>query len=72
VGHVVHSSASEARTSMHYFSCSCGHDADSIKSVLGHVTSNLCFYIWWDSIKSVTLCIPVRPRREMSTNSFSC
>jgi hypothetical protein len=33
---------------MHYFSCSCGHGADCIKSALGHVTSNLCFYIWWD------------------------
>jgi hypothetical protein len=28
---------------MHYFSCSAGLDAVSIKSAPGHVTPNLCF-----------------------------
>jgi hypothetical protein len=45
VGHVVDSVASMCKTSTHYFSCSGGTDLDSTKSVLGHVTPNLCFYI---------------------------
>jgi hypothetical protein len=34
--------------SMHYFSCSGGTRTYSTKSVSGHVTANLCFYIRWD------------------------
>jgi hypothetical protein len=33
---------------MHYFSCSGRPGAVSIKSMMGHVTLNLCFYIRWD------------------------
>jgi hypothetical protein len=33
---------------MPYFSFSGGTGADSTKSVLAHVTSNLCFCIQWD------------------------
>jgi hypothetical protein len=36
------------QTSTHYFSCSGGSEAVSLKGVLGHVTPNLCFCIWWD------------------------
>jgi hypothetical protein len=46
--HVVDSVASRCKTSTHYFSCSGGTDLDSTKSVLGHVTPNLCFCIRWD------------------------
>jgi hypothetical protein len=31
------------KTSTHYFPCSGGTGLDSIKSVSGHVTPNLCF-----------------------------
>jgi hypothetical protein len=36
-GHVGH------KTVMHYFSCSIGSRTDSIKSMSGHITTNLCF-----------------------------
>jgi hypothetical protein len=35
------------KTLTHYFSCSGGTGTDSTKSVLGHVTPNMCFCIWW-------------------------
>jgi hypothetical protein len=44
-GHVVHSGVSMCKTVTHYFSCSGGPGAVSIKSVLRHVTPNLCFCI---------------------------
>jgi hypothetical protein len=47
-GNVVHSSASGARNVDALFSCSGGTGTDSIKIVLGHVTSNFCFCILWD------------------------
>jgi hypothetical protein len=48
VGQVEHSVRPACETSMHYFSCSGGPNAVSIKSVPGHVMSNLCFCILWD------------------------
>jgi hypothetical protein len=48
VGTIVHSGASGHKTSKHFFSCSSGTAMDSTKSVLGHVTPNLCFCIRWD------------------------
>jgi hypothetical protein len=48
VGHVVYSGASGHKMSMHYFTCSGGLDAVSIRSVPRHVTPNLCFCILWD------------------------
>jgi hypothetical protein len=39
-GHIVHPVHD---TSTHYFSCSGGPNAVSIKSALGHITLNLCF-----------------------------
>jgi hypothetical protein len=48
VGLIVHSHASGRETSTHYFSCSCGTVADSIKSTLEHVPPNLCFCLLWD------------------------
>jgi hypothetical protein len=56
-------------TSMHYFSCSAGPGAVSIKSVSGHITSNFCLSIRWDL--RVTLLIPVHPGSETSTRYFS-
>jgi hypothetical protein len=47
-GHVVHSDESGHEMSTHYFSCSGGLGAVSIKSVSGHIIPNLCFYFWWD------------------------
>jgi hypothetical protein len=32
----------------HYISFSGGPSAVSIKSAVGHVMLNMCFYIWWD------------------------
>jgi hypothetical protein len=54
----------------HYSSCSGGTGTDSTKSVIGHVTSNLCFCIWCNL--QITWCIPVHPRRETSMHYFSC
>jgi hypothetical protein len=42
---------------------------DPIKSVMGHVTSNLCFCIWWDM--HVTSCVLVCLGCETSTHDFS-
>jgi hypothetical protein len=58
------------KMSTHYFSCSSGTGTGSTKSLLGHVTPNLCFCIRWD--QRVTWCILVRSRRETSTYYFSC
>jgi hypothetical protein len=44
------------------FSCSSGPDAVFIKSALGQVMPNLCFYIRWDL--RVTEGIPVQPVHE--------
>jgi hypothetical protein len=57
-------------TSMHYFSCSGGTGRDLTKSASGHITSNLCSCIHWDT--QVTYCISVHPGRETSTHYFSC
>jgi hypothetical protein len=57
-------------TTTHYFSCLGGPGADSTKIVSGHVTLNLCFYIWWDLW--VMLCILVCTGHEASTHYFSC
>jgi hypothetical protein len=57
-------------TSMHYFSCFGGTGMDSIKTVKGHITSNLYFSIWWDL--RFMLCILVQPGHETLTNNFSC
>jgi hypothetical protein len=35
-------------TTTHYFACSGGTSTNSKKSAIGDVTSNLCFFIWWD------------------------
>jgi hypothetical protein len=37
---------------MHYFSCSAGTGTDSTKSMMGHITPNLCFCIDTDSRNS--------------------
>jgi hypothetical protein len=55
-------------TSTHYFSCSGGPIAVSIKSAPGHVTPNLCFCIRWDL--RVTQCIPVYPGHNTSIHYF--
>jgi hypothetical protein len=43
--HVMHSLCPGRENLVHYFSCSCGLGTDSIKSVLGHVTPNFCFFL---------------------------
>jgi hypothetical protein len=68
--HIVYSSVSGHKKSMHYFSRSGGPGAIWIKSTPRHVTLNLCFCIWWEL--RVTLCIPVHPRHESSMHYFSC
>jgi hypothetical protein len=42
-GHVVHSRAFRHETPTHYFSCLGANGTNSTKSVLGHITPNLCF-----------------------------
>jgi hypothetical protein len=61
---------SRCKTLTHYFSCLGGPSADPNKSMLGHVTPNMCFSIRWDLW--VTYCILVRSRHEMSMHLFSC
>jgi hypothetical protein len=68
MGNVVHSSASGARNIEVLFSYSGGTGMDSIKIMLGHVTSNFCFCILWDM--RVTYCISVRLGRESSAHYF--
>jgi hypothetical protein len=48
--------------STHYFSCSGGRSVVLIKSVLGHIMPNLCFYTLWDL--RFTLLISPCPGRE--------
>jgi hypothetical protein len=70
-GHVVHSAPLDwCEMLKHYFSCSSGTGAVSIKRASGQVTSNLCFCIRWDM--RVTLCLPVYPGHETSMHYFSC
>jgi hypothetical protein len=69
-GIVVHSSASGARNIDVLFSYSGGTGMDSIKIMLGHVTSNFCFCILWDM--RVIYCISVRLGSESSAHYFSC
>jgi hypothetical protein len=70
VGHLVHFGAFGRKTSMHYFSCSCGPGVDPIKSATGHVLSNLCFCIWCDLW--ITYCGLVCPGNETLTHYLSC
>jgi hypothetical protein len=56
--------------SMHYFSFSGGPGAVSIKSMSGHITSKLCFCIWWE--QRVTYCILEPPGYKTPTRYFSC
>jgi hypothetical protein len=53
---------------MHYFSCSGGPSAVSIKIASGHITPNLCFCIRW--YLRVTYSILVRPGHETSMHYF--
>jgi hypothetical protein len=45
-------------SSTQYFSCSGGFGAVSIKSVSGHVTPKLCFWIRWD-LCAALVAVPV-------------
>jgi hypothetical protein len=56
-GHVVHSACPGCETSKQSFSCSGGSGIDSTKSMTGHVTSNLCFYIRWDLQAQRAFCV---------------
>jgi hypothetical protein len=47
IGHVVHFVPPGHETSTHYFSCSVGTGAVSMKSTSGQVTLNFCFCIQW-------------------------
>jgi hypothetical protein len=47
-GHVVHSGMFGAWHVDAVFLCSGEPVLDPTKSVLGHVTTNVCFHIWWD------------------------
>jgi hypothetical protein len=57
-------------TSTHYFSFSGGPGVVSVKSLLGHVIANLCFYIRWDLWDRYH--IPMHPGHKTSTHYFSC
>jgi hypothetical protein len=55
---------------MYYFSCLGGIGTDSLKSMSGHDTLNLCFSIRWDLW--VMYCIRVRLGNETFMHDFSC
>jgi hypothetical protein len=55
--------------SVHYFSCSGGTSAVSIKSTSGHVMSNLCFCIRWKM--QVTLYISIHLGHDTVMHYFS-
>jgi hypothetical protein len=69
-GHVVHSGASGECNGNALFSCFGWTGRDSIKNLLGHVTSNLCFCFQWDT--RVTYCVPVHPGSVTAMHYFSC
>jgi hypothetical protein len=54
--------------STHWFSCSGGPGADSTKSALEHVTTNMCFCIRWDLW--VMLIVLLHPGCKTSSHSF--
>jgi hypothetical protein len=56
---------------MHYFSCSGGLDAVSIKSTPGDVTRNLCFFFASDGFEGHKRH-PVHLGCQMLTHQFSC
>jgi hypothetical protein len=68
-GHVVHFGAFRAWNVDALFFMLGGTGTDSTKSVLEHVTWNLCFRIWWDLW--VTWHISMRPGRETLMHYFS-
>jgi hypothetical protein len=69
-GFIVYSGTSGREMSTHYFLILGGPGAVSIKSMLGHVTSNFCFCSLLDL--QVSHCIPRSLGHEMSTNYFLC